>query len=308
MKYLVTGATGFIGMELCRQICQSGQELIAYSLNGRPLPDGTPTRAIDFRVNNLGAKDLESVDVVLHLAGIAHQRASPEDYSAVNHRAVVELARQAQLANVSCFVFLSSVKAMGVSGDVRPRTEGDCYMPVDPYGLSKNQAESELNSEFATGSMHVCILRPALVYGQDTKANLAQLSKAVGRGLPRPPEEGARSMVGVKDLSALMMTVSADINPGVCTFIVTDGEAYTTRRIYDALREARGMKPGTQWCPRWAWWLGSWIVDVLRTSSDSTWDKLFTAELYSNQAVVAATDWRPKQSFESLLGETGGRL
>lgn len=308
MKYLVTGATGFIGMELCRQICQSGQELIAYSLSGGPLPDGTPTRAIDFRVANLSATDLESVDVVLHLAGIAHQRASPEDYRAVNHRAAVELARQAQLANVSCFVFLSSVKAMGPSGDVRPRTEFDCCLPVDPYGLSKQQAESELNSEFATGSMRVCILRPALVYGLATKANLAQLSKAVGKGLPRPPEEGARSMIGVKDLSVLMLAVAADTNPGVSTFIVTDGEAYTTRRIYDALREARGLKPGVQWCPRWAWWLGSWILDALRTSSDSTWSKLFSAELYSNDAVVAATGWRPKQSFESLLGETGGRL
>ena len=105
MKYLVTGATGFIGLELCRQIRQDGHELIAFSLRGEAMPDGTPTRAVDFSKENLSAAELNSVDTVFHLAAIAHQQAAIADYDAVNHCAVLELARQAHMARVKNFVF-----------------------------------------------------------------------------------------------------------------------------------------------------------------------------------------------------------
>ncbi|MEP4148509.1 MAG: NAD-dependent epimerase/dehydratase family protein [Halioglobus sp.] len=308
MKYLVTGATGFIGLELCRQILQSGHQLIALSRLGETLPDGTPTRSIDFRREQLAAADLESVDIIFHLAGIAHQQAKPEDYDLVNHRVVTQLAKAAEAASVQCFVFLSSVKAMGESVSPLARTEHDVESPLDAYGRSKWQAEADLNREFSDSSMRVRILRPALVYGRETKANLALLSRMVDKGLPRPPDLGARSMISRSDLCALMQAVSLEEKQGVCTFIATDGEAYSTRRIYDALRDARGMGQGISWCPRWVWWLACRLFDVLRDTPDATWNKLFAVELYSNNAVLEATPWRPVASLESTLRVTGGVL
>ena len=42
--------------------------------------------------------------------------------------------------------------------------------------------------------------------------------------------------------------------------------------------------------PRWGWWLAAWLLDHLnRDASESTWDKLFGTERYSNLALVAAT-------------------
>ncbi|MEP5567468.1 MAG: NAD-dependent epimerase/dehydratase family protein [Halioglobus sp.] len=304
----MTGATGFIGGELCRQIREASQSLIACSRHGGSLPDGTPTRSVDFRREHLTVADLESVDVIFHLAGIAHQEAKPADYDLVNHRAVIALAKTAEAAGVQCFVFLSSVKAMGLGDSEAVRTETDCTDPVDDYGLSKWNAEVELNREFSGSSMRVCILRPALVYAQNAKANLALLSRMVDKGLPRPPELGARSMISRKDLCALMLSVALEKQLHVRTFIATDGEAYSTRRIYDAMREARAMGPGVSWSPLWAWRLACGLFDLLRSTPDSTWNKLFAVELYSNKAAIEGTQWRPSESLESTLRATGGVL
>lgn len=308
MKYLVTGATGFIGVELCRQIREQDHQLVACSRHGRDLPDGTPTRSVEFRRDHLTVADLESVDVVFHLAGIAHQQAKPQDYDLVNHRAVIALAKAAEEAGVQSFVFLSSVKAMGGSDSDAVRSEADCTDPDDAYGLSKWNAEVELNREFSDSSMGVCILRPALVYGQNAKANLALLSRMVDKGLPRPPDLGARSMISRNDLCALMLSVTPVEQQRPCTFIATDGEAYSTRRIYDAMRDARAMKSGVSWCPRWAWRLACGLIDVFRSTPESTWDKLFAVELYSNSAALECTQWRPAESLERTLRATGGVL
>ena len=110
---LVTGATGFVGMSLCAALRHRGDELRAYSRSGGALPDGTPTIPMDLASERLGLADLQGVDVVFHLAGVAHQRASADTYQSVNLQATLALADACLCAGVEHFVFVSSVKAMG---------------------------------------------------------------------------------------------------------------------------------------------------------------------------------------------------
>ena len=208
MKFLVTGATGFIGSHLCAQIARAGNELLAFSATGGPLPDGAATQALDLSSGEIDSGMLASVDVVVHLAGIAHRSAGESDYQAVNHRAVVKLAEQAEQAGVRSFVFLSSVKAMGPGAGELPRNEQGCRIPPDSYGRSKRDAELALAEQFGSGDMSVCIVRPALVYGDGAKANLALLARAVNKGLPRPPAEGGRSMIGIDDLCRFILLLA----------------------------------------------------------------------------------------------------
>ncbi len=307
MKCLVTGATGFVGRELCKQLSLAGHEVLAYSRTGEDLENGTPTRAVDFRNATLDAQQLAGVELVFHLAGIAHQQAAAEDYESVNHVATLNLARQAEAAGVRCFVFLSSVKAMGEgSAGAIVRSESDSVRPLDHYGLSKWMAETALNDEFCRRTMAVCVLRPALVYGTAAKGNLASLAKAVSRGLPRPPEAGGRSMIAVEDLCALMLHISWQCEAGVRTYIVSDGEQYSLRRIYDAMRRVQGLGPGRAWCPRWMWRVACSLLDWLRPRNAPRWETLFGYELYSNEQLLRATSWRPQRSLENTLSPEAG--
>ncbi|MEE4249899.1 MAG: NAD-dependent epimerase/dehydratase family protein, partial [Alcanivoracaceae bacterium] len=100
MKCLVTGATGFIGRELCQQLAAAGHEFVAYSFSGQTLECGTASTAVDLRKDSPNAADMAWADVVFHLAGIAHQQAKESDYQQVNHEAVVRLADEARKLGV----------------------------------------------------------------------------------------------------------------------------------------------------------------------------------------------------------------
>jgi nucleoside-diphosphate-sugar epimerase len=173
--------------------------------------------------------------------------------------------------------------------------------PTDPYGWSKWSAENALLAEFSRGPMAVVILRPALVYGPAARGNLALLARGVKAGLPRPPPLGARSMVALDDLVDLLCIVAEEPQPGVRTWIAADGERYSTRFLYDQLRVAAGMRAGTAWLPVAGWRLAAALFDRrLAARGESTFDKLFGTELYSNRAVLQATRWRPRNRFSEV--------
>jgi len=310
VRCLVTGATGFVGRRLCQQLTDQGDSVVALSRSGAPLAGGTSTQALDLAVHDPELALFTGVEVVFHLAGIAHQQARESAYQQLNYLATLSLARRAAAAGVKCFIFLSSVKAMGPPGSGRARTESDCSPPLDPYGLSKWQAECALREEFSSAAMSVVILRPALVYGANAKGNLTRLAAGVRRGLPRPPAQGARSMLALRDLLDLLCKVAAEPPAGVHTWIVCDSRPYSTRTLYDALRLAGGKGRGVAWLPRWGWRLGAALLDLVSHGrGESTYNKLFGTELYSNAALLADMDWRPEDRFEDVIRELvkGGR-
>ncbi len=63
MKYLVSGATGFIGRKLCQQLEARGHVVVALSRRGDVLSNGEPTLALDLTVNDPSEDLLCGVDV-----------------------------------------------------------------------------------------------------------------------------------------------------------------------------------------------------------------------------------------------------
>ncbi|MDX1733891.1 MAG: NAD-dependent epimerase/dehydratase family protein [Halioglobus sp.] len=290
MKCLVTGATGFIGRRLCPELSAGGHDVTPLSLHGGALADGSPSIALDL-AQDVPGDVFDGVDVVFHLAGIAHQQAEPGQYEALNHLGTLRLAQAALAAGVKHFIFLSSVKAMGSADSGAPRAETDCNLPGDAYGLSKWRAECALRELCRDTAMALTVLRPALVYGAGVKGNLDLLARGIRWGLPRPPQGGKRSMIALDDLVGLLVHLVTEPPGGQHTWIAA-AESYTAREVYDALRSAAGRGPGRAWAPRWAWRGAAFVFDRLR-GADGTWDKLFGAELYDNAALLADTGWRP---------------
>jgi nucleoside-diphosphate-sugar epimerase len=313
MKYLVTGSTGFIGREFCGQLAARGATFVALSRAGGTLACGQKTIPVDFTRGAIDSALFAGVDVVFHLAGIAHQRAAFAVYQSVNHRATLEVAAAASRAGVRCFVFLSSVKAMGAPLGDELRGELDCQGVSDPYGLSKRQAEQGLEAEYAGSAMSVVILRPALVYGGRAAGNIKLMARAVRIGLPRPPDSGKRSMICVSDLVALLDQLAARPPSGFHTWIVCDGECYSASQMHDLMRMALGKAPGRSWLPPPVWRLGCALRDMLTGAQrGSSYHKVFGAERYSNAAVVQAAQWRPQQcladSVPAIMASSGAEI
>ena len=261
MKIFLTGATGFVGSALLQRFVADEVDVSALVRNeSAGLPDGVekvvgdlsslceiPDRVGDDALFN----DLSLCDVVVHAAARAHimrdEVADPlAEYRKVNRDVTLVLARLAVQAGVKRFVFVSSVK---VNGEMtRP---GDVFVPeiaqtpIDPYGLSKYEAEQGLLEIAQETGMEVVIIRPPLVYGPNAKGNFATMVNWVRKGVPLPlgAVRNQRSLVALDnlvDFIALCADPACSPKAANEVFLISDGMDVSTTELLLKVAHSQG--------------------------------------------------------------------
>ena len=261
MKFMITGANGFVGSSLCADLEKKGHSICAaLRLPGSPtvhwkqVTVGEIDGTVDWRVA------LIEVEVVIHLAARVHimhdNSADPlTAFRTVNVDGTLNLARQAATAGVKRFVFVSSIKVNGECTE--PHTafsESDSPNPQDPYAQSKHEAEQGLRQIAAETGMEVVIIRPPLVYGPGVKANFAALIRAVQRGRPLPlgAVHNQRSLVALDNLVDFIITCVTHHQAANQTFLVSDGQDLSTTELVRGMARAAGVPARLLPVPVWA--------------------------------------------------------
>ena len=159
MRVAITGYKGFIGNYLTDFLEESGYSLTKISLSE----------------NSVESLDLEGVDVLIHLSGLAHQAHTVpfEEYIRVNQKQTFSLGQRARKASVNHFINFSSIKVYGDLG-LSGASESSHCNPRDSYGISKLGGEQKLRN-LEDQFFHVTSLRVPLVYGPGSKANMKML-------------------------------------------------------------------------------------------------------------------------------------
>lgn len=246
---LVTGATGFVGGEVCRQLLDRGWRVRAALRRSYELPaEIEPAVVGDIGVDTDWTAALDGVRAVIHLAArvhVMHESASDPlgEFRRVNVAGTSRLATQAATAGVGRLVFVSSIKVNGESTDGRPPfTETDPAAPSDPYGVSKWEAETELLNISATSNLEVAIVRPPLVYGPGVGGNLRRILRAVSSGLPLPfaAVDNRRSLIGVWNLADLLLRVLTHPQAAGETFLAADTQNLSTPALIRGLAAGMG--------------------------------------------------------------------
>lgn len=241
---LVTGASGFVGRALCAQLLASGTAVIG--VVRKDAASGEVAIGA-LRADNDWRAALVGCDAVIHLAARVHVMDELDSdplraYREVNVEATLNLARQAALAGVKRFVFVSSVKVNGEATNGTPFSAADVPRPCDPYGRSKLEAELALQALARATGLEVVIVRPPLVYGPGVKANFLNLMKMVRRGLPLPlaSVRNRRSMVALDNLVDLLIVCAHDPRAAGATFMVSDGHDVSISELIRMLADAMG--------------------------------------------------------------------
>ncbi len=302
MRVLVTGASGFVGAALCRELLARDYTVRAAvrRAGGAEVPalQRIPIRDLagEFDRREL----LDGIDVVVHLAALAHHAGGDRaEIRRINVDATVKLA-EAAAEFARRFVFLSSVKVHGEDSGARAITENDPMRPEDVYGRSKLEAERALTEIAARTRLELAVIRSPLVYGPGVKANFLRLLGWVDSGWPFP-FAGVRNRRSLIYLDNLVDAIARCIEhpAALGPFLVSDEESVSTAELVS--RMARALERPAR--------LVSVPPIVLRVAGLLTGHGEEAQRLTGSLAVDASRirqvlDWRPPFTLDQGLVET----
>lgn len=307
-RILVTGADGFIGKPMCERLAQE-YEVVALLAKKCEGPWSSMIIA-DLVNDEIDLSAVAPIDTIIHLAGKAHaisEVGESDEYFALNTKGTAKVLKAAQKIGVRRFVFFSSVKAMG-EGRHQAEDEQTPCRPSGPYGQSKLDAEKlVLEGNYVPEPV---VLRPSMVYGPTDKGNLPRMIKMIRKGLfmPLPDTNNRRSMIHLDDV--INAAVLAATHPAAAgqTYILTDGQPYSTSQICEIIYDALGYKmpkfklstAGLKVLARVGDLIGK--VRGRRFAFDSAASaKLLGSAFYSNEKIVRELDFKPLSNLEEAM-------
>jgi nucleoside-diphosphate-sugar epimerase len=253
MRVLVTGASGFVGRALLDRMSKQA-ELKPLGAIRRPI--GSPVSGVDYLpVGDIGPDTdwktiLTGIDVVVHTAARVHAMGATSDdelpaYRRVNVAGTLNLARQARQAGVRRLVFISTIKVNGEETlPGKPFRADDQPAPVDPYAISKYEAENGLFELAASSDVEIAVIRPPLVYGPGVKANFLSMMRWVHKGVPLPLAsiDNRRSFVALENLVELVLNCCSNAAAVNQVFLVSDGENVSIAELLRRIGVALGTR------------------------------------------------------------------
>lgn len=253
INLLVTGANGFLGRAFVAESIRLGLPLRgvvrASSKKHQAGLEVCIVPDINGTVDWMDA--LQGIEFVVHFAARAHVMKDSSldplaEFRRVNVVGTLNLARQAALAGVKRFIFISSIKVNGEQTKVgEPFTEKDRPHPLDSYGISKNEAEDGLRQIAKETGMEVVVIRPVMVYGPGVKGNFLSMMNWLHKSVPLPlgAINNVRSLVALDNLIDLIIICLRHPAAANETFIVSDGEDLSTTQLLQYTSAAMQIKP-----------------------------------------------------------------
>lgn len=204
MKFCVTGATGFIGKQLCNHLVEQGHDVNAL-VRSEQGPNAGFSDGITFHIGDVTQPEslppaFESCDAVLHLAALFnHPEKTLEEYKDVNVQGVQNVLDCAKSIGVGQVVHCSTVGV--ASGGDAPYSEQAPYSPPewDKYETTKTAGEKLARKFHADTGYPVVIIRPAQVYGPGDESKL-KFYRMVKKGVIVNPGKTLKHLIYVKDL------------------------------------------------------------------------------------------------------------
>ncbi|MCI2398937.1 NAD-dependent epimerase/dehydratase family protein [Aliiroseovarius subalbicans] len=312
MRYLVTGGSGFLGINLIRHLLDHGHSVRSYDIAPFDYPEADRIDAIlgDIRDESLHARAFKDVDIVVHCAA-ALPLCSDEEIFSTDVGGTKLLLKTAQQCGVSRFIHISSTAVYGVP-DHHPLFEHDPMVGVGPYGTAKIEAERACNAARAQG-LCLPVLRPKSFVGPERLGAFELLYDFAHDGHGFPVLGNGNNLYQLLDVADLCQAIdlcaSGDAQLVNDTFNVGADRFGTLRQSFQAVLDQAGYGKRVVGIPAApAIWtlralealglspLYKWIYETAGKDSfvsiDKIRDRLGFAPVYSNEeALLRNYDW-----------------
>ncbi len=246
MKILITGGSGFLGINLARHLFRKGMgPVIILDVADFDYPDLKDRVSFirgDIRDRDVVRRAMEGVSQVIHTAA-ALPLYSEQDILTIDVDGTRNLLEEAHRQGVERFIHISSTAVYGIP-DHHPIYETDRLIGVGPYGRAKIQAE-EVCLEYRRKGMCVPVIRPKSFVGPERLGVFALFYDWArdGKNFPMLGSGNNRyQLLDVEDLcDAIHLCMVKDRSLVNDTFNIGAREFATMKEDYQAVLDQAGF-------------------------------------------------------------------
>ncbi len=317
MKALVTGATGFVGSHLARQLKAAGHDVRALYRSQKKL---SPLADLDLETV---AGDLDDVDrleqacagceLVFHVAAKADYW-KDDDRAAlwrINVEGTRNLLAAAKSAGVGRVIFTSSASTIGIRPGQQSANESDAFnLPPERfwYAYTKLKAEA-IAAEFVADGLDVVTLNPAVIIGP---GDLNAISGSFIIETARfqwlvPMSSGGLSVIDVRDVARAHIAAIERGRSGQRYILSAANLNY--HEWFGLIAAACGARPPLLSTPDWLLEPTARFIDMLRgigvqTPMDANQTRLGGAHVYFDAGKAKGELGAPRINIETSLRDT----
>ena len=253
MRVLVTGANGFLGRHILKELQSQGHTPLAF-VRSEQSAHQMQQQGFDAHMGRLDhAQELidifKDIDAVIHAAG-GGKAVRPESFFENNVDPTQHLFNALSQSTVKRCLLISSLAAAGPSPRHSPKKNDALLEPISPYGKSKAAAERIALAH--QDHLQVGILRPPAIYGP-ADIRLLPLFKTAQKGFVPVPGGLPKSLclIHVEDCArAVVQALSANY-PSGSAFFVDDGAIHSIEELVQIMGQALHTRPKLIPVPRW---------------------------------------------------------
>jgi nucleoside-diphosphate-sugar epimerase len=301
MNALVTGATGFIGSHLVDALIKRGYTVTCLA---RKTSNLKWIEHLDIKYTFCDLADIESYrdkidnyDYVFHLAGLTKAVSGKDFFSAnaENTKKLLEIIADRN-SKIKRFIFLSSLAAVGPSGDGNPISEDLPPKPVSMYGKSKLEGENAVMGY--KDRIPITIIRSPAVYGP-RDSDFLLLFKLINKGISPYWGKCYYSLLYVEDLvQGIILSAEKHESEGK-VFFLSNGMLYSNEDIVREISLVLNSKVIRLKLPRSMMHFLAFIVEKLNKKGIMNRDKV--KELYYSNWTCDATQAKEELGFNAKI-------
>ncbi len=295
-KIVVLGASGFIGMHLCKKLVEENIKILALIRNKNSI-EAKELLKMNVQVLETGdlfekkilSKDLTKVKYLINLAALAHlsSKSFKKKFFYSNNINNIENNIIKNFSNKNLKILhISSAK---VSGKIENN--------LTDYAKLKKNGESIIRKHY---KKHI-ILRPPLVYGPNVKANFLILMKAIYNNIPLPFKKLSekRSYMYIENLiDAILLILKKDYFIGK-TYEISDNCMITNEKLVRFMADGLGKKVKL-------FYLNPKIINfiLIIIGKREVFNKIMKEFIVTNKEFISDTGWKPPHHYNEGIKKT----
>lgn len=247
MNILITGATGFIGRHLTKELLKQGYHCRCLVRNIEKAREVfKDCQDIEFVVGDVLKPETlnnvaNNIDIVFHLAALmGHDLPSKVGFNkfrSINVDGVQNILEECKkIRSLKKIILFSSTATYGVLKENYIDEETACN-PYTPYQVSKYEGEQLSLNYYQSFNLPIIILKPSMIYGPGFKGDFLTMARIAKKGF-YPKFGNGKNFAPALYISDLISAAILSINYGKAgnTYLITSNKSYSQNEICDIFK------------------------------------------------------------------------